>query len=61
MKFNRYRKMDSYKEFFLLSNDIFCLDLCPGEIAVYAYLIRKEDRKHTNAIRVLRLLPNLLV
>ena len=45
MSFNRYRKMDSYKEFFLLPNDIFNLDLTPGEIAVYAFRIRCENRQ----------------
>lgn len=31
--------------FFPLPNALFRLDLCPGEIAVYAYLMFREDRK----------------
>ena len=30
--------------FFPLPNEIFMLDLSPGEIAVYAYLLYREDR-----------------
>lgn len=30
--------------FFPLPNDIFMLELSPGEIAVYAYLLYREDR-----------------
>ena len=35
--------------FFLLPNEIFTLGLSAGEIAVYAYLLFCEDRKHTCA------------
>ena len=45
MKYNKYREMDPHKDYFMLPNDIFSLDLCPGEIAVYAYLLRCENRK----------------
>ena len=45
MKYNRYPKRDAVKNYFPLPNEIFCLDLCSGEIAVYAYLIYCEDRK----------------
>ena len=31
--------------FFSLPNDIFNLDLCAGEIAVYSFLMRMENRK----------------
>ena len=31
--------------FFPLPNEIFNLDLCAGEIALYSYLMRMEDRK----------------
>ena len=33
------------KHYFPLPNEIFCLDLSAGEIAVYAYLMYCEDRK----------------
>ncbi|MDO4154418.1 MAG: helix-turn-helix domain-containing protein [Clostridia bacterium] len=36
---------DAVKNYFPLPNEIFCLDLCSGEIAVYAYLMYREDRK----------------
>ena len=33
------------KNYFPLPNEIFSLNLCPGEIAVYSYLLYCEDRK----------------
>ena len=45
MKYNRYQKRDAVKNYFPLPNEIFCLDLSAGEIAVYAYLMFCEDRK----------------
>ena len=45
MSFHPYRQRDSFKDFFLLPNDIFNMDLSMGELAVYAYLLRCEDRK----------------
>ena len=45
MKYNRYPKRDAVKNYFPLPNEIFCLDLSAGEIAVYAYLMFCEDRK----------------
>ena len=45
MKYNRYPKHDAVKHYFPLPNEIFCLDLSAGEIAVYAYLMYCEDRK----------------
>ena len=45
MKYNRYPKRDAVKHYFPLPNEIFCLDLSAGEIAVYAYLMFCEDRK----------------
>ena len=44
MKYNRYPKRDAVKNYFPLPNEIFCLDLSAGEIAVYAYLRSCEDR-----------------
>lgn len=45
MTYNRYPKRDAVKNYFPLPNEIFCLDLSAGEIAVYAYLMYCEDRK----------------
>ena len=42
---SRRQDYDSYKNTFPFPNDIFMLDLCPGELAVYAYLRRCENRK----------------
>ena len=44
MKYNRYQKRDAVKNYFPLPNEMFCLDLSAGEIAVYAYLMYCEDR-----------------
>ena len=45
MKYNRYPKRDAIRDYFPLPNEIFCLNLSYGEIAVYAYLLYREDRK----------------
>lgn len=45
MKYNRYQKRDAIRDYFPLPNEIFCLNLSCGEIAVYAYLLYREDRK----------------
>ena len=45
MKYNRYQKHDASRDYFPLPNEIFCLNLSCGEIAVYAYLLYREDRK----------------
>ena len=45
MKYQQYLKRDAVKNYFPLPNEIFCLGLCSGEIAVYAYLPYCEDRK----------------
>ncbi len=45
MKYNNYTKRDAIKNYFPLPNEIFCLNLSCGEIAVYAYLLYREDRK----------------
>lgn len=45
MKYNRYQKRDAIRDYFPLPNEIFCLNLSYGEIAVYAYLLYCEDRK----------------
>ena len=40
-------KQGNYKQgnYFMLPNEIFNMDLSTGEIAVYAFLMRMEDRK----------------
>ena len=45
MKYTRYPTRNAVKNYFPLPIEIFCLDLCSGEIAVYAYLMYCEDRK----------------
>lgn len=40
-----YKSPPRVGNFFPLPNDIFNLDLCAGEIALYSYLMRMEDRK----------------
>ena len=42
---SRQQERDSLKNTFPFPDDIFMLGLCPGELAVYAYLRRCEDRK----------------
>ena len=42
---SRQQERDSLKNTFPFPNDIFILGLCPGELAVYAYLRRCENRK----------------
>ena len=42
----RYSKRDPIKDYFPLPNEIFCLGLSYGEIAVYWYLLYRENRKN---------------
>ena len=42
---SRQQECDSLKNTFPFPNDIFMLGLCPGELAVYAYLRHCESRK----------------
>ena len=42
---SRRQNYDPLKNPFPFPNDIFMLGLCPGELAVYAYLRRCENRK----------------
>ena len=42
---SRQQEYDPLKNTFPFPNDIFMLGLCPGEMAVYAYLRRCENRK----------------
>ena len=41
----KYSKRDPIKDYFPLPNEIFCLNLSYGEIAVYSYLLYRENRK----------------
>lgn len=41
----KYSKRDPIKDYFHLPNEIFCLGLYYGEIAVYSYLLCRENRK----------------
>ena len=45
LKYKQYPKRNAIKNYFPLPNEIFCLGLSAGEIAVYAYLMYCEDRK----------------
>ena len=45
MKYNPYPKRDAIKNYFPVPNEIFNLGLRAGEIALYAFLLRCEDRK----------------
>ena len=45
MNYTRYPTRDAVKNYFPLPNEIFNLDLSSGEIAVYSFLMRCEDRK----------------
>ena len=42
----KYSKRDPIKDYFPLPNEIFCLNLSYGEIAVYSYLLYRENRKN---------------
>lgn len=44
MKYLSYQKRDALKNYFPLPNGIFSLGLSVGEIAVYAYLLKCENR-----------------
>lgn len=41
----RYNSKNSASHYFTLTNEIFCLGLSSGEIAVYSFLLRCENRK----------------
>ena len=45
MGFQKWPKREPLKRFFPVPNEIFILGLSPGEIAVYCYLLRTEDRQ----------------
>lgn len=43
--FQRWPKRDPERDYFMVPNEVFCLGLDYGEIAVYTYLLRCEDRE----------------
>ena len=46
MKWNKnYPKRDAKRDYFLVPNEVFAMDLNPNEIALYDYLLFREDRK----------------
>ena len=45
MKYNSYQKRNAIKNYFPLPNEVFCLGLIYGELAVYSYLMYCENRK----------------
>jgi len=46
MRNSRYPKRDPIKDYFPLPNEVFYLGLSYGEIAVYSYLLYRENRKN---------------
>jgi len=54
MRNSRYQKRDPIKDYFPLPNEIFYLDLSYGEIAVYSYLLYRENRKISNVTQATR-------
>ena len=49
-KFHKYPPRDPIKNYFPLPNELFQLELAAGEIAVYAFLMRHENRKDYTCI-----------
>ena len=45
MNYNFYSSQNKEKHYFTLPNEIFCLGLSSGEISVYSFLLRCENRK----------------
>lgn len=45
MKYNRYPSRDAIRNYFPLPNEIFRLGLTPGELAVYSFLLKCENRE----------------
>ena len=44
MKYQKWPKRDSIKNYFPVPNEVFLLALSPGALAVYSYLLFCEDR-----------------
>ena len=45
MKYSRYPSRDAIRNYFPLPNEIFQLGLTPGELAVYSFLLKCENRE----------------
>lgn len=45
MEYREWPKRDAVKHYFPLPNEIFCLGLKAAEVAVYAYLLYRENRE----------------
>lgn len=45
MNYKFYSSQNKEKHYFTLPNEIFCLGLSSGEISVYCFLLRCENRK----------------
>lgn len=45
MNYKFYSSQNKEKHYFTLPNEIFCLGLSSGEISVYSFLLRCENRK----------------
>ena len=45
MKYSRYPSRDAIRNYFPLPNEIFQLGLTPGELAVYSFLLKSENRE----------------
>ncbi len=45
MSINRWSQPAPRTHYFTLPNEIFVLNLCAGELAIYAYLLYLENRK----------------
>ncbi len=45
MEYREWSKRDAIKNYFPLPNEIFCLGLKAAEVAVYAYLLYRENRE----------------
>ena len=45
MKYNRYPSRDAIRNYFPLPNEIFRLGLSAGELAVYSFLLKCENRE----------------
>ena len=43
--YQRWKKRDPVKNYFMLPNEVYSLGLSSNEISIYGYLLRCEDRK----------------
>lgn len=50
MRYHQYPKLDSIKNYFLLSNELFALGLSAEESTVYAFLMRCEERDNYTCV-----------